>query len=123
MPPLGFCRDSLNEPSKAFADYLDEQDPLNKMKERFCCPRSKYGREKIYFCGHSLGLAPQIAREQLITTFSAWAEHGVEAHFLTPHDWYCFHEKLKPSIARLCGAKKQRHAVDNRETLTQKSSH
>ncbi len=106
----------LNEPSKAFADYLDEQDPLNKMKERFCCPRSKHGTEKIYFCGHSLGLAPKIAKEQLITTFFAWAEHGVEAHFLTPHDWYGFHEKLKPSIARLCGAKN--HEVVPMNSLT-----
>ena len=43
------------ESTLKFAEFLDNQDPLYSLKNKFYFPSSN----PIYLCGHSLGLQPK----------------------------------------------------------------
>ena len=48
----------------AFAQQLDEQDPLRSFRQQFIIP-SNDGIEKVYFLGNSLGLQPKRTKDKL----------------------------------------------------------
>ena len=49
--------------TKEFALSLDAQDDLREYKDYFHIPLQKNGKERIYFCGNSLGLQPKKTKE------------------------------------------------------------
>ena len=82
----------------------DSRDELAAFRESFHLPLGKDGSPSIYFCGHSLGLAPRRTAQVLNEELDAWAQLGVEGHFDSPRPWLSYHERLAPGLARLTGA-------------------
>lgn len=108
----------LNELSNdlACAQKLDQADPLKKFQNEFNFPKTKTGKNQLYFAGHSLGLMPKRAPQYVNEELEAWAQYGVEGHFLGAHPWLHYHENITASFARLVGAKNSEVVAMN--TLT-----
>ncbi|XP_063868605.1 kynureninase-like isoform X1 [Scylla paramamosain] len=77
----------------AFADHMDNEDPLRGMKDRFVFPRvadqtcvegiMAEGEEEecIYMCGNSLGLQPKTTKDKVAETLNSWAKLAINSHF------------------------------------------
>lgn len=89
--------------SEAHALALDADDPLRSFRDRFHIP-FECGREKIYFCGNSLGLQPKSARKAIETELDTWASIGVDGHFRGPHPWMHYLDGIRGHLAEVCGA-------------------
>lgn len=89
---------------RATAERLDAGDPLAAFRADFQLPVRKDGSTCVYFCGHSLGLAPQNALRIVNEELDAWARLGVDGHFAAARPWLSYHEHLSDSLARLAGA-------------------
>ncbi len=96
-----------------FARSLDEQDPLQSYRERFCIPIVN-GVECIYFGGNSLGLMPTTTPVAIKKELDVWAASGVFAQHAR---WEAYHEKLTNSTARIVGAKPSEVVVMNALTV------
>ncbi len=59
------------ENNLAFAQGLDQQDPLRDMREEYLFPQHN-GKPFIYLCGNSLGLQPKVAKEVLNAQLTNW---------------------------------------------------
>lgn len=99
-----------------FARELDQNDHLNKFRDRFHIPRDNSGKELIYFCGNSLGLQPKTTRSYIDQELNDWANLGVEGHFDATNPWMPYHEYLTEAMAKIVGAKENEVVVMN--TLT-----
>ncbi len=86
------------------ARRLDADDELAEFRAAFHLPARRDGSPAVYFCGHSLGLAPRNAAKILSEELAAWAALGVEGHFEATRPWLSYHELLTPGLARLAGA-------------------
>ncbi|HMN44486.1 MAG TPA: kynureninase [Povalibacter sp.] len=86
------------------ARRLDAHDELAKFRAEFHLPARRDGSPAVYFCGHSLGLAPKNAAMILNEEFTHWSTLGVEGHFEAARPWLSYHELLTPGLARLAGA-------------------
>ena len=93
------------QPGEDFARHLDAADPLTRFREQFHLPRRPDGQPALYFCSHSLGLAPKAARAFVDQELARWADLGVEGHFQGNPPWYTYQEALRPPLARLVGAR------------------
>lgn len=89
--------------AESHALALDADDPLRAFRDRFEIP-AENGREKIYFCGNSLGLLPRAARAALETEIDTWGRIAVEGHFRGPHPWMNYLDGIRDNLAELCGA-------------------
>ena len=63
-------------------DAFDLSDPLAALRRRFARPHSPDGTDSFdgelaYLCGHSLGLMPLAARDDVEAVLDAWAALGV----------------------------------------------
>ena len=92
------------ENSLAFAQRMDQQDPLRAFREEFLFPQHN-GKPVIYFTGNSLGLQPKGAAAAIKQELDDWARFGVEGHFQAKNPWYPYHEFFSESLGRLVGAK------------------
>ncbi len=92
------------EASLDFAKQLDMQDPLAHFKNLFHFPLHQ-DKPAIYFCGNSLGLQPKSVRSAIETELTTWKELAVGGYFNGPNPWLHYQEYLKPSLAKLVGAK------------------
>ncbi len=88
----------------ARARALDAADPLAAFRQQFALPRNAAGEPLIYFCGHSLGLAPLAARQRVEEELADWEQLGVEGHHRSRRPWIDYAELLQPALARLAGA-------------------
>lgn len=95
----------MNIYSIDYARQLDQQDPLNKMREQFHIPKQDNGDDEIYLCGNSLGLQPKRTQEYLNYELSQWQKLGVKGHFSGDFPWMPYHEFLTEESAKLVGAK------------------
>jgi kynureninase len=86
------------------AAALDAADPLAPLRERFVLPRAADGSTQMYFCGHSLGLAPRDARARVAEEIDDWENLGVTGHHAGRRPWIDYAELLRPALARLTGA-------------------
>lgn len=93
----------IDSASEAHTLALDADDPLRGFRDRFLIP-SENGREKVYFCGNSLGLQPRGVREAIETELRTWAEIAVEGHFRGPHPWMHYLDGIRDNLAEVCGA-------------------
>jgi len=103
------------EANQAFAETLDEEDPLKKYREFFYIPLHK-NEPTIYFCGNSLGLQPTTVRSYIETELEDWQKLGVEGHFEGRNPWFHYHKFFSEKEARLVGGKPHEVVVMN--TLT-----
>ena len=102
------------EKSRNFADFLDQQDGLSEYRKQFNYPKDSSGKERIYFCGNSLGLQPKTVSSYLEKELSVWAEKGVIGQETR---WIAFHERLEKSTAKLVGALPSEVVVMNALTV------
>lgn len=84
---------------------LDEDDPLSGAREEFHIPKSAAGKEKIYFCGNSLGLQPKASVQSLQVEIEKWKKLGVDGHFEGEYPWMPYHKFLSRDLAALVGGK------------------
>ena len=69
----------MNAPSdRACAELLDRTDPLAKMRDAFRIPTRADGSERVYFCGHSLGLQPKTVGRIVQEELDSWAQRAVD---------------------------------------------
>jgi kynureninase len=100
----------------AFAEHLDEQDPLKDFRSKFLVPRHN-GREAIYFCGNSLGLQPVSAQNYLNAQFAAWKTLAIEGFFKGDDPWLGYHKKLTKTLSGILGTKEPEITVMNSLTV------
>jgi len=91
------------EASRAFAQQMDQNDPLANYRDRFHIPKL-HGQNCIYLTGNSLGAMPKSARTYIETELNDWAEMGVEGHFEAVRPWKPYHHFLKEKAANVVGA-------------------
>ena len=91
------------ENTLAFAQDLDAKDPLKSFRDKFYFP-TFHDKTVRYFTGNSLGLQPKSTREYILEELDAWAEFGVEGHFLAKRPWFAYHENLTEKAAKIVGA-------------------
>ena len=103
------------ENSLAFAQQLDQQDPLRHYREQFHFPQHN-GKDVVYLCGNSLGLQPKSVKNALLAELEQWKTYGVEGHFKGEMPWMHYHKFLTQQSANLVGAKPEEVVVMN--TLT-----
>lgn len=93
--------------TRAFAQQLDQADPLRAFRDRFHLPRHN-GQSTVYLCGNSLGLQPKTARTALNQELDTWQNLGVEGWFETPEGagqpWLGYHNQCKEALAQILGA-------------------
>ena len=90
--------------SLAYAQNLDQNDPLAAMREHFWIPKQADGSNEYYFTGNSLGLQPKLARAAVIELLDAWQARGVKGHFEGEFPWLPYHEFLTEQAAEIVGA-------------------
>jgi kynureninase len=91
------------ENTLAFAQSLDQADPLRELRQDFLFPQQN-GKPFIYLCGNSLGLQPKAAREVLNEQLINWENLAVEGWFEGETPWMFYHKELKKLMAPLVGA-------------------
>ena len=89
---------------REYATVRDRDDPLADFRRRFAIPLTETGREKIYFCGNSLGLQPKTARSAVEVILRDWEERAVDAHFRGAEPWLTYHETVNAMMAEMAGA-------------------
>jgi kynureninase len=105
------------EVGEEFAERMDARDPLARLREKFCFPKTKSGHDGVYLCGHSLGLQPKTASEYLNQELRDWADFGVEGHFHAKNPWVLYHRLLAHQTAELVGARPSEVVVMNSLTV------
>ena len=97
------------ESTLKFAEFLDNQDPLYSLKNKFYFPSSN----PIYFCGHSLGLQPKQTYDYVKDELNAWEELGVEGHLNGKSPWLDYHSYLAKHMSKIVGANTSEVVVMN----------
>lgn len=94
------------ENSLAYAQKMDQNDPLRAFRDEFHIPIID-GKEVIYYTGNSLGLQPKRTRKYIEKELKDWELFGVEGHFNKKKEniWYHYHEYGKKTLAKVMGAK------------------
>src|SRR5690349_3944458 len=82
------------ENNELFANEMDRIDELASFRDLFFIPKTKEGKDCIYFTGNSLGLQPRKVKENIDEELEDWARLGVEGHFHARHPWLPYHENL-----------------------------
>src|SRR5688572_8196187 len=90
------------QPTLAFAQQLDEQDPLRAFRQQFIIP-SANDVEKVYFLGNSLGLQPKRTKDKLQTILDDWGKLGVESFFHAEQPWMDYHDRLVGPLSKIVG--------------------
>jgi len=96
-----------NKTTLAYAQELDLNDPLAKIRDQFAIPKQASGEDEYYFTGNSLGLQPKLAREYVIELLDSWGQRGVKGHFEGDYPWMPYHEFLTEQSALLVGGKNE----------------
>jgi kynureninase len=104
------------ENTLAFAQSLDESDPLKKFREKFFIPQHN-GKDCIYLTGNSLGLQPKTTERYVQQELDDWATLGVEGHFHAKNPWMPYHEIFPKQLARIVGCKENEVVVMNQLTV------
>ncbi len=92
------------ENTLAFAQSLDQVDPLRSFRDKFHFP-TFHKNEIRYFTGNSLGLQPKSTARYIQEELDDWAKYGVEGHFHSRRPWFSYHENLTEKVAKIVGAK------------------
>ncbi len=102
--------------SLAYAQQLDQQDPLQNFKKEFYIPQV-HGKDAIYFLGNSLGLQPHHTQDYVLKVMEDWANFGVEGFFLGKNPWLHYHKTIAPIMADIVGAKTEEIVTMNHLTV------
>jgi kynureninase len=105
------------ETGRDFAQAMTAADSLAPFRNRFHIPKTPFGSDCVYLCGHSLGLQPKSARAYIEQELQDWERLGVEGHFHAQNPWMPYHEILAAPTARLVGALPNEVVVMNSLTV------
>jgi kynureninase len=100
-----------------WARAQDAADALAPLRGRFAMPRGADGRPLLYFCGHSLGLAPIAARAMIEAEVEDWERLAVLGHEHARSAWIGYAERLQQALAGLAGAQPQEVVAMNSLTV------
>jgi kynureninase len=100
-----------------YARSLDASDPLRGFRSKFGIPRDRTGVPLVYFAGHSLGLMPLAAREEMNLELDDWEHLGVLAHESARRPWIPYHEALRPELAQFLGCRDDEVVLMNSLTV------
>jgi kynureninase len=92
------------ENTLAFAQQMDEKDPLKHFRSCFYIP-TFHEKDVKYFTGNSLGLQTKSTAQFIQQELDDWAKWGVEGHFNAKRPWFSYHENLTEKAAKIVGAK------------------
>ncbi len=106
----------IYENSLAFAQHLDQQDPLRHFRRRFYIPQH-HRNDWIYFTGNSLGLQPKTVKEYVEQELDDWAHLGVEGHFEARNPWFSYHEIFPEQLSKIVGCLPHEVVVMNQLTV------
>ena len=104
------------ENTLAFANKLDESDPLKNFRKKFFIPLHD-GKESVYFTGNSLGLQPRTVSKYVQQELDDWATMGVEGHFQAKNPWMPYHEIFPKQLSTIIGARENEVVVMNQLTV------
>ncbi len=102
--------------SLAYAQNLDNNDPLSNYREQFYIPYLQ-NKKAIYFLGNSLGLQPKTTQDAVLHIMEGWANFGVEGFFLGKNPWLNYQQKITPLLCDIIGAKKEELITMNHLTV------
>lgn len=89
---------------KDFALAADREDTLRTFRDRFHIPVIGE-KERVYFCGNSLGLQPKSTGEYIRRELDEWGRLGVEGHFVSQNPWLRYHKFVQKQLAEVVGAR------------------
>lgn len=92
------------ENSLAFAEKMDQEDPLAPYRKQFLFPHFNTNDQCVYFTGNSLGLQPIGVQKHIQQELDDWHKWGVEGHFHAKRPWFSYHEFLTEKAAKIVGA-------------------
>ncbi len=101
------------EEGRAYAQSLDQSDPMRSFRDAFHHPVQANGETFIYLCGNSLGLQPKGVRGKIDQELNDWSTLGVEGHFHAKNPWMPYHEFLTEAMSKIVGAKPSEVVVMN----------
>ncbi|MEN9548507.1 MAG: kynureninase [Bacteroidota bacterium] len=104
------------ENTLVFAQHLDKQDVLKKMRDSFIIPK-RNGKQQAYFLGNSLGLQPKMAKAYIEKILQDWAHLGVEAFFHAQEPWMDYHDKFVQPLSSIIGSQPNEIVVMNQLTV------
>ncbi len=91
------------ENSLAFAQSMDQADPLQKFRKEFIFPQ-RNRQDIIYLCGNSLGLQPKSAQIYINEQLENWGNLAVDAWFDGDSPWMFYHKEMQKLMAPVVGA-------------------
>lgn len=100
----------------AFAQQLDDADPLKSFRERFFIPQHN-NKDAIYFTGNSLGLQPKTTIDYINQELEDWAALGVMGHTHARNPWLHYHEQFAGPVSRIVGTQENEVVVMNQLTV------
>ena len=98
-----------------YALEKDRNDELRSFRKRFYFPQHN-GKDRLNFCGNSLGLQPKSVRDYIDVELKDWKDFGVEGHFEGKNAWFYYHHHFSEKLSNIVGAKSSEVVVMN--TLT-----
>ncbi|MDI9365094.1 MAG: kynureninase [Flavobacterium sp.] len=101
--------------SLSTAKQLDAADILASFKGQFHFPKHQE-KDVIYFCGNSLGLQPKNVEAAVLQELNDWKNLAITGFAKAKNPWLTYQEYLKPTLAKIVGAKADEVTVMN--TLT-----
>ncbi|XP_060063875.1 kynureninase-like [Ylistrum balloti] len=115
---------------RKFAKYMDERDPLRRIRQLFHYPKMKEvdgpdlslvhpDEDCVYFCGNSLGLCPKDAKSHFDVELEKWAKKGMQGYFHRGQSlpWTNCHEFLDIDMARIVGSRAGEVSIMNALTV------
>jgi len=102
--------------SRAFAEKMDNNDPLKKFRKQFYFPRHK-GKKAIYFCGNSLGLQPKTTAKAIRQELKDWKNLAIGGYFGAKNPWLFYHNAFKQTLSKMMGCRQDEVTVMNALTV------
>ena len=99
-----------------YAQLMDSEDPLYKMREHFILPGNET-HPQIYLLGNSLGCQPKNTAVYIQDILNQWAADGVESFFKGNNPWMDYHAHLQQPLAKIVGALPEEITVMNQLTV------
>ncbi|KAK3583179.1 hypothetical protein CHS0354_025698 [Potamilus streckersoni] len=118
----------VNLEDRAFALYMDQEDPLSHLRKEFAYPKMKMLKgvdlsivdpeeDCVYFCGNSLGLCPKKTKEYMNIEVEKWEQTAVQGHTNGDLPWAWCDELLDGDMAKIVGATKEEVCLMNGLTV------
>ena len=91
---------------------MDDNDKLSHFKNEFLYDNENE-RNKIYFCGNSLGLQHKSVKKKINSHLEQWKKLAVENHFAGDYPWMDIQNKIKNKLKLFLGCSEDEIAIMN----------